>query len=435
MGRAQPSIETPSKRARLKARKNPYWVALGGGRGGVSLGYRRGSSGAGSWIGKLVFEGKRAEERLGDADDDGAPAGAISYRSAVAAALEWSKRRHFHFVEGDTGLARGDSLTVRAAVEHYVKDRRRQSTSADRFLGSRLGKHVLKDAEFSSLELSKLREHHFDSWRDRLPIRADAESEATKGTISRSTYNRLANDLRAALNAAARRHRRELPAQVLGEITAGTKALATSETARKQILSDAQVSAIVRSAFDPSVDADGDFGRLVALLAATGARFRQVAAIEVADFQLDKRRVLVPPSNKGRSRKPKPPAAVPIDDAVIDLLRPAIDGRAATSPLLERWAYRRGHRLDWVKDHRERWTNAHQIDRLWAKTVALANVPEGTIPYSLRHSSIVRSLRAGVPLRIVAANHDTSVAMLERHYSRFISEASDDISRLGALTL
>ena len=34
-------IDTTAKRAKLPARKNPYWQGISGGRGGVSLGYRR----------------------------------------------------------------------------------------------------------------------------------------------------------------------------------------------------------------------------------------------------------------------------------------------------------------------------------------------------------------------------------------------------------
>jgi hypothetical protein len=35
----------------------------------------------------------------------------------------------------------------------------------------------------------------------------------------------------------------------------------------------------------------------------------------------------------------------------------------------------------------------------------------------LRHSSIVRQLLAGVPIRIVAVKHDSSVPMIERALS------------------
>src|SRR5690606_10139797 len=128
-------------------------------------------------------------------------------------------------------------------------------------------------------------------------------------------------------------------------------------------------------------------------------------------------------SAKRRTRTSKTPAVVPLDDGVLGILRPAVHGRDAAAPLLERCAYLKGTRLERLKDKRVSWSDAHQMDGLWHRTVAIAKVPTDTIPYALRHSSIVRALRAGVPLRIVAANHDTSTAMIERHYGRFISEA------------
>ena len=65
-------IDTPAKRARLSRRKNPYWQGVSRGRGGVSLGYRKGRS-AGTWVMKVVIDGERTEERLAEADDEGAP--------------------------------------------------------------------------------------------------------------------------------------------------------------------------------------------------------------------------------------------------------------------------------------------------------------------------------------------------------------------------
>ncbi|TIV45549.1 MAG: integrase, partial [Mesorhizobium sp.] len=94
MGQRTSKIDSPSKRARLDPRKNPYWIGISGGRGGVSLGYRKPARGSGVWIAKMVAEGHRIEEKLGSADDDAAPAGALTYRTAVTAALDWSKRQY-----------------------------------------------------------------------------------------------------------------------------------------------------------------------------------------------------------------------------------------------------------------------------------------------------------------------------------------------------
>ena len=55
--------------------------------------------------------------------------------------------------------------------------------------------------------------------------------------------------------------------------------------------------------------------------------------------------------------------------------------------------------------------------------------------YCLRHSSIVRMLLRNVPIRLAASLHNTSVAMIEKHYSRYITEHSiDDITRAGLLS-
>ena len=53
--------------------------------------------------------------------------------------------------------------------------------------------------------------------------------------------------------------------------------------------------------------------------------------------------------------------------------------------------------------------------------------------YCLRHSSIVRMLLRNVPIRLVASLHNTSVAMIEKHYSKYITEHSDDVSRHALL--
>ena len=62
-------------------------------------------------------------------------------------------------------------------------------------------------------------------------------------------------------------------------------------------------------------------------------------------------------------------------------------------------------------------------------------IDAGVTLYSLRHSSIVRQLLAGVPTRVVAAHHDTSVPVLEHTYSRHISTVSDSVVRRALIDL
>ena len=55
--------------------------------------------------------------------------------------------------------------------------------------------------------------------------------------------------------------------------------------------------------------------------------------------------------------------------------------------------------------------------------------------YALRHSSIVRMLLKNIPIRLIAALHNTSVSQIERNYSKHVTEHSiDDITRAGLLS-
>jgi len=57
------------------------------------------------------------------------------------------------------------------------------------------------------------------------------------------------------------------------------------------------------------------------------------------------------------------------------------------------------------------------------------------IPYALRHTSIVRGIRANQPIRLVAALHDTSVTMIERHYGRYIADGLDELAARSVVPL
>jgi hypothetical protein len=47
----------------------------------------------------------------------------------------------------------------------------------------------------------------------------------------------------------------------------------------------------------------------------------------------------------------------------------------------------------------------------------------------------VRALLGSVPVRVVAANHDTSVLQIERTYSKHIADHSDAVARQALLDL
>jgi len=300
-------------------------------------------------------------------------------------------------------------------VETYV-DMRKARADRSGSEGS-LKLHVMNDQEFAGLKLGRLEAQNILDWRDRLPA-----------ALEPSSKNRILNDLRAALNAAAGKYRRQLPAHILAEIKIGTKAESITSSPRRQLLTDEQVRAVVDAAFE--VDPTGDFGHLVLLAAATGARFSQLANLIIIDFQFENSRLMMPSSRKGKNRQPGTRDAVPVGIDVMRRMLPVTEGRDEDKPLLLRWGHwNTGGPGNWTRVKFHEQSPAYEIDELWAKTVALAGVPADTVMYALRHSSIVRGLKKNLPVRLVAALHDTSVEMIEKHYSAYIIDMTEEMAR------
>jgi integrase len=194
--------------------------------------------------------------------------------------------------------------------------------------------------------------------------------------------------------------------------------LPDSNTARDVALPEADVRAIVAATYvvDPAL------GLWAETAAIAGARPSQLARLDVADLQdgRDDPRLLMPSSLKGKGRKRIDRRPVPIPAGLAAKLRQASSGRPPDAPLLP-------------KADGTRWRSSDH-SRPFAEAAALAALP-GTTAYALRHSSIIRALLAGVPVRVVAALHDTSTAIIETNYGACISDHSDAVSRRALLDL
>jgi integrase len=223
-----------------------------------------------------------------------------------------------------------------------------------------------------------------------------------KRGLKPASADRVARVLKAALNLAASDDPRIVNQNTWKN---GLKRLPDGETARNVILNDHTVSAVVHACYDD----EHELGVFVEALACTGSRESQVSRLDVFDLQDDRddQRLMMPSSLKGRNRKieRKP---LPISSHLATVLRQSAAGRPLHSRLLDKIRNLSG--------------------RFRAATKQLDLDPDAT-PYALRHSSIVRMLLNGVPVRVTAAHHDTSVEMIEKHYSRYITEVSDTLTR------
>jgi integrase len=420
-------ITTASARAKLST--GVHWRSVDP---DVHLGYRKGRRG-GVWLVRWRNGVGYRQKPIGTADDS-IKEGTLDFNAAVTKA----RREVVTARLNAKAAADGPVLTVRFAAEGYIAERNvRQSKRAGRQIRSdtarRLCRYLLGQAArgkqgvvpaapLASTAMHLLKEDDLLAWRAGLPE-----------NLKETAKQRLINDLKAALNRAFAANRKRLDPALPLVIKYGLKVeqIDDDETipvAREnQILSDSQVSGLLRAAekIDASDSWEGDLFRLIVILAATGARFSQVARMRVGDYQRPAGRLLIPASRKGKGKSGSVP--VPVGKDVLDAILPAVTGRCRDEPLLMRWRHTQvPGSIRWKRAYRGPWQTASELTRPWGNIRGLVSMVE-VIPYALRHSSIVRCIRQGLPIRLVAALHDTSVQMIEKHYSRWITDGLEDL--------
>jgi len=429
------AMDSRTARMKLTPRHKPYFRLLAD---GVHIGYRRSTVAkrAGTWMARrFLGAGTYETALLATADDTpGKPSDGVktmTFDEAQIAARAWAGGKAAAI---RAAAAQTVAVTVRSAVQAYIAMRLTRSARAGRDAELRLGHHVLA-APLADVVLSELTEKHLADWQGTLQ-RGGRGVKGDAPALAPATLARLLNDLRAALTAAARKGR--LPG-ALATISEGLRAPKGHNRAReKQVLPDGDVRRLVEAAYG----VDEDFGALVMVLASTGSRLDQAARLTVADLQPGNRRVMIPVSAKGRADKQQEKIATPLPDDVLARLRPLVAGRRGHERLLLRWHHEQnagdreaGKLPAWVRAGRRPWTVSAEMSRPWHAALLAAELPGDLTPYCLRHSSIVRGLRAGLPVRLVAEVHDTSVGMVEKHYGAFVTHAMEDLLRRAVVPM
>jgi integrase len=289
--------------------------------------------------------------------------------------------------------------TISAALDRYETDLKNRGGDIGNIM--RVRTHL--SDKLAKKAVGALTKTDLTTWRDGL----------IKAELKPASVNRTMTALRAALNLAAE--------DADGRITnreawrSGLKAIGGAGKARNVILDEQDVRTVIGAAYRDS----DEFGLLVELAAVTGARTSQLTRLQGEDVQAGfvdpktrKRqpRLLMPVSRKGRGEKKVTHRPVPIPESLAERLK----GRTGTLLL-------RPDGESWAKINISR-----RFDEA-IKGVTLGQ-PRVTL-YALRHTSIVRQLLAGVPIRVVAALHDTSVTMIEQNYSEHIADHADELAR------
>jgi integrase len=356
-------------RSKLEPRRDPYWYRLAEGR---HLGYRRMTKGSpGTWLARF-YDGERyiyPENGIGDFS--ALPEGE-QFDAAKLAAEEW-------FRQCDMGVS-PKSSTVTAACAAYVEEKRQESESTADAIEARFALLVDKDP-LGKVELSKLRPMHLAAWKKRVLALGNA----------RSTYNRDATNVRAALNLA--RKRLEVASDLAWrtelkpfENADGRRTLYLKRDERRKLLENA------------SDEARPFFKTLVLLPMRPG----DVPKLRVEDLDVNHRMLRVP-TGKG-----KPPRSIPLPDEAFAHFKACARGKLPTA-----WLVSRADGSQWKK---EAWRDEIKL------AAAGAKLPKATVAYTLRHSVITDLVRNGLDLFHVAKIAGTSIAMIERHYGQLQNE-------------
>jgi integrase len=403
-------LDTRAARWRLKQSREPYWRAISE---GLSIGYRKGTKG-GKWRARHYSpEHGRRYKPLGTADDiaDADGVHVLSFAQAQEAARKWFA----DLARQDSGEVKLGPFAVRDCLDEYLAwmDGHRKGGRDARYRAN-----AVIVPQLGSVQCDKLTTTQIQKWlRDlanspallrtrpgkkqntRTFDKADPEAVRRR----RSSANRTLTILKAALNRAWRAGK--IPSD---EAWRRVEPFEEADAARVRYLTVAESKRFL-NACEPA------FRRLCQAALATGARYSELAALRVSDFNADSGTVHVRTSKSGKSRH------IVLNADGVALFRSLVAGKP-------------GDAILFTKADGSTWAKSHQ-DRPMAEACKRANiVPEATI-HALRHTWASLAVMAGVPLMVVGRNlGHADTRMVEKHYGHLAPSFVADAIRAGAPT-
>lgn len=384
-------IDTVTARDKLKPRRGQYWQRDAK---GCYVGYRKMTADtAGTWWARRRDEdtGKQIEHGLGTMqqfpDHE-------RFDRATAAAREWFA----HVGQGGSVKA----STVQQACDDYLehlREERREKTAKD--LTGRYKRWITPFA-IGAVDLGKLKREHVKAFRRKLlttPLIASTEADPKKRALD--TVNRDMSALRAALNYAKSQGKVTTDMAWADEL----KPIEKAGRRRELYLDRDQRRALIAKA-------PADLGAFLRGLAYLPLRPGALAALKVGDFDKRIGVLKVGVDKHGQDRKIKLPKSA------ADLLAECSKNKLPAAPI-----FTRADGKAWTKDS-WKWP--------MKDAVTAAELPAGTVAYTLRHSVITDLVADGLPTLTVAQISGTSVAMIEKHYGHLRTDgAADALAKLA----
>lgn len=440
-------LESSTARMGLQPQKHPHRYPL---HRGLSLGYYKPATGkepTGSWVAmsydpKAVPKEKR--ETLGQADDFHPADGVefLSFDQAKDAARAWHKKR----LAGPSPLAEGEvssnqSFTVDDAWAEYVVDAKNRGVHGLKFMCQ--GYEANMKSMLGHFEVSALTKAAIEAWkqvdakRDRRRGKKDLEVEpndaemddetecaTTENTsdetsvkavkkhndprnrdrAQQSTTNRILNDLKAALNVAAREGRN-------GGNTCWreVKPFPKTRASRTRFLSLEEQEKLVRGC-------SKELRPLVIAAIYTGARYGELTPVLVKDLQGKFLHI-----EFGKGKGITNPRDVRLDVNAQAWFRKFVEGRSREELMFERLPIKRRARKDLLKDW-DGWATGDQRTPM-KKAVAAAGI-DRVVFHELRHSYASNMLNGGLSLKFLAKQlGHADTRMVDIYYGHIAEEA------------
>jgi integrase len=398
-------LESRTARSRLKRGRQPHWQALEPGR--VHLGWQcwKGDP-AGRWVLRRYIGNRKYRTTALGLADDAAEANGIQVLSFEQAA---AKARAMVASPNDGKIER---LTVRQALSRYIEYKRERGQPV-RDIVSRGTVHILP--ELGDLVVAQLTVEQMRKWlatmaaapAQRRPKAGRPQFRAAPTTdegirARRATANRVLAMLKAALNHAydeGHVENRDAWGRKL-------KPFKNVEVARVRYLSIAEAERLINAG-------DPDFRPLVRAALETGARYGELARLEVQDFNPDAGTVAIRRSKTGKVRH------IVLTDEGTAFFRQHCVGRG-------------GHELMFVRASGAAWKRSDQ-GRPMTDAVARAKITPAITFHGLRHTWASLAAMNGVPLMVVAKNlGHVDTGMVEKHYGHLAPSFIADAIRAGA---
>ena len=381
MARTAKNWKLDSKTARLKLapRVKPYYQQIAPGK---TLGYIRKASGPGAWVcrEKVAGDYRRAWNVV--ADDDPAKADGrdvLTHEQALRKA-------------GAPTTAPSAPMKVKEAFVKYLADlKARKGEKAEKDTRQRAEKHIYP--VLGTERVDRLTKTQIGEWRAGLLCEDDAADPDARRR-SMDSANRILTVLKAALNYA---FEDEANGIATDKAWRTVKAFRDVGRAREDDFDATQVRKLVAEAAKVSKP----FANLCEAGYLTGARYGELAALDVRHFDEERALLLIPDGKTGAR-------PVTLSAEGVAFFKRMTHKRPTSAVLFPR-------------ADGDRWGKSEQ-QRPFKVAAKAAKLPASASFYTLRHSHISRAIEAGMPLSLVAENCGTSLSMIQKNYAHVLSK-------------